>query len=169
MLQMDRILMVCLGNICRSPMAEGILRHKAESKGIPLRVDSAGTGGWHTGAHPDPRAIHTARIHGVDISGIRVRKLEPKDFTRFDLIYVMDRDNYRQALSLNPLRDQRPKVRMLLNELTPGEDREVPDPWFDDQLFEPVFQLLDQACSALLAHLNELTRQMPPRSLTQTP
>src|SRR6478672_6815898 len=108
-----KILMVCLGNICRSPMAEGILRKKAESKGLKVIVDSAGTGAWHAGENPDKRAVLAARRFGVDISKLVARQFHVSDFDDFDRIYVMDGNNYTDVLDLTRHEKDRLKVDYL--------------------------------------------------------
>ncbi|SKA02128.1 protein-tyrosine phosphatase [Chitinophaga eiseniae] len=136
-----KILMVCLGNICRSPLAEGIMRHLAKEKGLDWQIDSAGTGNWHIGHSPDHRAIREARRQGVDISGLAARQFEAADFDRFDRIYVMDHNNHRDVLKKARNEADKAKVRHLL-----ADDQDVPDPWFDDALFTPVYQLIYDAC-----------------------
>lgn len=146
--------MVCLGNICRSPMAEGILRKKIETRGLKITVDSAGTGAWHAGENPDRRAIHTAKKFGVDISRLIARKFSRKDFDEFDVIYVMDLSNFRDVLSLARTDEQASKVRLLLDPENPGSGREVPDPWYGgEEGFVEVFQLLDNACENIIRQL----------------
>lgn len=144
-----RILMVCLGNICRSPLAEGILKHKAAAKGLSWEVDSAGTGGWHRGELPDRRSIGVSRNHGIDITYQRARQLQQADFQIFDLILVMDKANLRDVQRLAPNAAAKGKVHLLL-EYAHGRVEEVPDPYYDDQAFEPVFQLIHQACEAII-------------------
>lgn len=145
-----RILMVCLGNICRSPLAEGILQHKANQLGLPWVVDSAGTGHWHAGERPDPRSIAVARKYGIDISGQRARQFQPHDFERFDRIFVMDTQNQRDVLRLARNDEHRAKVRLILDLTHPGEAQSVPDPYYDDNGFEAVFSMLDAACEMLV-------------------
>lgn len=145
--------MVCLGNICRSPLAEGILQHKIDRHGLPWMVDSAGTGHWHVGDPPDSRSIATARRHGIDISRQRARQFHPADFERFDRIFVMDTQNLRDVSRLAPTDEHRAKVGLILDLLHPGEERPVPDPYYDDDGFEPVFHLLDKACDRLIEHM----------------
>lgn len=148
--------MVCLGNICRSPLAEGILQHKANEAGLKLKVDSAGTIALHEGELPDSRSIATAHEHGIDITNQRSRPLKQQDFDTFDLIYVMDASNYSDVLALAKDEEQRTKVKMILNESYPGENRRVPDPYYGgDEGFENVYQLLDQACSIIIDNLKE--------------
>ncbi|MDQ0107858.1 protein-tyrosine phosphatase [Chitinophaga terrae (ex Kim and Jung 2007)] len=139
-----KILMVCLGNICRSPLAEGIMRHLAEEKGLDWVIDSAGTGNWHIGQAPDHRAIKEARKNGVDISSLRGRQFQPSDFDAFDKILVMDRNNYRDVIRQARNEADKAKVAFLL-----PQDQEVPDPWFDDALFAPVYKLIYNACKEI--------------------
>ncbi|MBK8966355.1 MAG: low molecular weight protein-tyrosine-phosphatase [Saprospiraceae bacterium] len=145
-----RVLMVCLGNICRSPLAEGILKHKVEQHGLDWHVDSAGTGNWHVGELPDHRSIATARQYDIDITYQRARQFRVADFEHFDRIFVMDTQNYRDVLRLAQNDAQREKVKLILDLTHPGENRSVPDPYWDDDGFEHVFQLLDAACGKLI-------------------
>ncbi len=145
-----RILMVCLGNICRSPLAEGIMQQKITQRKLNWNVDSAGTGYWHVGDRPDPRSIATAKKFGIDITNQRARQIQPIDFEHFDLIFVMDTQNQRDVLRLAATDEYREKVRLILNESYPTENRSVPDPYYDDDGFEAVFQMLDDACDAFL-------------------
>lgn len=145
--------MVCLGNICRSPLAEGILHHYITTHQLDWVVDSAGTGGWHAGEPPDPRSIAVARRHGIDLSSQKARKIEATDFANFDLIVAMDTSNYRDLLSLAPQPALRAKVRLLLDFLHPGKNESVPDPYWDDNAFEPVFQLIAAGIKALAENL----------------
>ena len=143
-----QVLMVCLGNICRSPLAEGILRHKSSGN---LVIDSAGTAGYHIGEAPDPRSVDIARKYGIDIRSQRGRQFTIDDFSRFDLIYAMDRSNYEHILAMAPDQSSRDKVQMILNELYPGENMDVPDPYYGgDEGFENVFRMLDLACDRIL-------------------
>ena len=139
-----KILMVCLGNICRSPLAEGIMRHLALEKGLNWEIDSAGTGNWHVGDAPDRRAISEAKRNGVDISSLRGRQFQTADFDQFDKIYVMDRNNYNDVLRKARNESDKAKVAFLL-----AQDKEVPDPWFDDALFTPVYNLIYNACKQI--------------------
>ncbi|MCJ7468368.1 MAG: low molecular weight phosphotyrosine protein phosphatase [Maribacter sp.] len=146
-----KILMVCLGNICRSPLAQGILEKKVDPKKII--VDSAGTGGYHLGKPPDPRSISIALKNGIDISGQRCRKFSPQDFDRFDHIYAMDRSNFRNIIAHATNKTDKAKVRLLLDALG-SKNQEVPDPYYDDNDgFEKVFALINAACDALAAKL----------------
>lgn len=142
-----KILMVCLGNICRSPLAEGILRSKLDSNFI---IDSAGTGGWHAGETPDKRSIQTAKNHGIDISNQKARKFSIADFDLFDYIYVMDQSNYKDVINLAPDEAAKAKVALIL-----GDSKEVPDPYYGGQEgFENVYYLLDQACEEIAKNLS---------------
>ncbi|MCB0525100.1 MAG: low molecular weight protein-tyrosine-phosphatase [Saprospiraceae bacterium] len=145
-----RILMVCLGNICRSPLAEGIMKSKVAQNGLNWTVDSAGTGGWHSGELPDPRSRSTARQHGIDISDQRARQFRPQDFDDFDRIFVMDSQNFRDVIRQARNESDSLKVSLMLEESHPGENRSVPDPYYDDDGFEQVYQMLDDACHAFV-------------------
>lgn len=144
-----KVLMVCLGNICRSPLAEGIMQHLVKQKGLNWSVDSAGTGGYHIGSKPDSRSIKVARDHGIDISNQAARKFSVDDFENFDHIIVMDHQNYEDIIALAKSDTQRQKVSLFL------EDDIVPDPYYDDSLFEPVFQLIERNCAKLLTRLQD--------------
>ncbi|QEC51782.1 protein-tyrosine phosphatase [Anseongella ginsenosidimutans] len=149
-----KILMVCLGNICRSPMAEGVMRHLVEKKELDWEIDSAGTGGWHLGEAPDKRAIRTAANHGIDISGLKARKFSERDFGRFDHIFVMDSTNYSDVISLSENDEERNKVKLFLEAADPNSpEKNVTDPWFEDRLFEPVFLGIREACEKLIEKL----------------
>ena len=146
-----KILMVCLGNICRSPLAEGIMRAKLPENYI---VDSAGTGAWHSGQLPDKRSVTTAKNRGLDITNQRARQFKVSDFDTFDYIYVMDNSNYKDVLSLAPNEKAKSKVKLILNEIFPNENIDVPDPYYGgDDGFENVFDMLDQACEAIARKL----------------
>ncbi len=145
-----RILMVCLGNICRSPLAEGILKRKAAERGLDWFVDSAGTGFWHSGEVPDSRSIDTARQFGIDITDQRARQFKPADLDTFDRIFVMDTQNLRDVLRHAQNDAHRAKIDLILNQLYPGENRSVPDPYYDDDGFGEVFRMLDMACEIFI-------------------
>ncbi len=142
--------MVCLGNICRSPLAEGILRKKIEENNLDWSVDSAGTSSWHLGERPDRRSIATARKYGVDISGQRARQFIPADLDRFDLVLAMDSSNYGDILQHAVSKEQEEKVHLIMNFLNPDQNENVPDPYWDDNGFDLVFQMLDEACGKVL-------------------
>lgn len=149
-----KLLMVCLGNICRSPTAEGIMRHICRERGLDWEIDSAGTGGWHIGEAPDRRAIRTAQAHGIDISGQRARKFNYRDFERFDHIYAMDSTVYSDLLALTESDKEREKVALFLEAANPNApEKNVTDPWFNDELFEPVYLEILQACEKLAGKL----------------
>ncbi len=136
--------MVCLGNICRSPLAEGIMQHLADKEGLNWEIDSAGTGNWHVGDGPDHRSVRTARLHGIDISRQICRLFNPADFDEFDHILVMDKSNLSNVLAMARNDGDRKKVSMLLG------DKIVPDPYHDDSQFEPVFKLIEAGCKAFI-------------------
>ncbi len=146
-----KILMVCLGNICRSPMAEGILRKKIQENNLDIVTDSCGTGDWHVGQKPDDRAIKTMKSKGIDITDLRGRQFSESDFDQFDLIYCMDENNYKNILALAKTEEQKGKVKMILNEINSKSNQSVPDPYFGgDAGFEHVYQLLDAATDSIL-------------------
>lgn len=143
--------MVCLGNICRSPLAEGIMKAKAPNN---FYIDSAGTISLHEGKHPDKRAIQTAARHGIDISQQRSRPITKADFEKFDKIYCMDVDVLADVVSKARNEDQRKKISLFLEILDDHQNAEVPDPyWGDMKEFEEVFQLLDHGCEAILKQI----------------
>lgn len=145
---MARVLMVCLGNICRSPLAEGILKSKVNSSLV--FVDSAGTGNYHIGGLPDKRSIDVAEKYAIDITDQRCRQFSVEDFDNFDVIYVMDNSNRRDVLSLARNQQDKNKVKMILNELFPNENVDVPDPYTGGlNGFEQVYQMLNKACAVV--------------------
>ena len=147
-----KILMVCLGNICRSPLAEGILQSKVDEHKI--KVDSAGTAGYHVGNLPDSRSIDVAKKHGIDISHQRCRKFKVEDFDIYATIYVMDQGNYQEVKSLARDKHDVKKIKMILNEVHPDLNQSVPDPYFGgDAGFENVFEMLDEACEIIASKI----------------
>ena len=145
---MKHILMVCLGNICRSPLAEGILQSKVNSDDI--FVDSAGTAAYHIGKLPDTRSIEVAKNHGINITNQRARKFTSDDFKKFDLIYAMDKSNFSDILSLANNEEEVNKVKMILNEVHLEQNLSVPDPYYGgDNEFENVYQMLNKACEVI--------------------
>lgn len=149
-----KILMVCLGNICRSPLAEGLLRAKLDPS--HFEVDSTGTGSWHVGNPPDPRSIAVARKNGLDISMLRGRQFSHKDFINFDHIYVMDSSNLSDVVELAQNDQEAQKASMILDTLFPGEKVDVPDPYYGgDDGFDRVYDMLDQACDVIASKLGE--------------
>ena len=149
-----KILMVCLGNICRSPLAEGILASKLPKD--KFIVDSAGTGNWHVGKKPDERSIATAKKNGLDISSQRGKHFTSKHFEEFDYIYVMDGSNYDDVLFLAKTDEHKKKVSLILDELFPGDNVDVPDPYYGLQNgFDMVYEMLDEATDLLAKKLIE--------------
>lgn len=148
-----KILMVCLGNICRSPLAEGILASKLPKNFI---VDSAGTGSWHVGHSPDKRSIAVAKKNGLCIDGQKGRQFKTADFDEFDYIYVMDSSNYRDVIHLAKTPEHKNKVHLILNELFPDENVDVPDPYYGTANgFDSVYQMLDEAAEIIATKLIE--------------
>lgn len=146
-----KILIVCLGNICRSPLAEGILRSKLPES---FFVDSVGTISMHEGETPDKRAVQTAANHGVDISKQRSRPITKEDLEIFDKIFCMDLKNLKDVISMTKDEEQRQKIHLFLEEAGNHQNLEVPDPyWGDMSDFENVFQLLDSACNKIARQL----------------
>lgn len=144
--------MVCLGNICRSPLAEGILRKKCEDAGLQWMLDSAGTGAtYHLGEQPHRHSQHVAKANGIDISSHNARQFIKEDITAFDMLYVMDKDNYKDVKRICGALWDESKVKMLMNELYPGEDMEVPDPWYGelDGYFD-VYKMMNAACDMII-------------------
>jgi len=141
--------MVCLGNICRSPLAEGILKSKATT--YQIFVDSAGTSAYHVDNQPDERSIIVAEKHGINISNQRARKFIAADFDNFDIIYAMDESNFYDIVKLSRNNSDKQKVRMILNEIHPNKNNSVPDPYYGgNEGFENVFQMLDEACEIII-------------------
>lgn len=147
-----KILMVCLGNICRSPLAEGILASKLPKN--KFTVDSAGTGSWHIGHSPDKRSIATAKKYSIDISNQKGRQFNATDFDNYNYIYVMDQSNYNDVISLCKTPEHKDKVQIILNELYPNENVDVPDPYFGmPNGFEMVYKMLDEVCNIIAEKL----------------
>jgi protein-tyrosine phosphatase len=147
-----KIVMVCLGNICRSPLAEGILQSKLPTSNFI--VDSAGTGNWHIGKKPDDRSVAVAKKNGLDISHQRGQQFTAAFFDQVDYIFVMDQTNYENVIALAQSTEHKDKVKLILNELFPGENVDVPDPYYGlANGFEQVYQMLDQACEVLAKRL----------------
>ena len=145
---MQKVMMVCLGNICRSPLAEGILQSKVNSDEV--FVDSAGTAAYHIGKHPDVRSIDVAAKYGLNIKNQRARKFTVKDFDQFDRIYAMDDSNYNYILSLARDDKDAHKVQLILNERDSYQNQSVPDPYYGGSLgFEKVYKMLDEVCTLI--------------------
>lgn len=147
-----RVLFVCLGNICRSPLAEGIFRHHVEQAGLAdqIEVDSAGTGGWHVGELPDPRSIEVAARHGIDLTVQRARQFTPEDLRRFDHVMVMDRSNLNTVRRHTRSGDTA-RVALMMEEAPERPEIEVPDPYYGaGDGFQRVYEMIDAASAALL-------------------
>ena len=142
--------MVCLGNICRSPLAEGILQSKIREKGLDWEVDSAGTGAWHVGDQPDRRSIKVAQHNGIDITYQRARQFRAKDLAEYDLVFAMDQSNRSNILRLAQSPAEEAKVHLIMNLVEPQADINVPDPYYDDNGFNQVFEMLDEACERII-------------------
>jgi len=151
-----KILTVCLGNICRSPMAEGILRHLAQERGIDIRTDSAGTGDYHVGEEPDHRAIAAMERYGINIRDLRARQFKELDFEDFDIILAMDASNLANMLKLAPNAELAKKAHLMMDHAPEHPEREVPDPYFGgDEGFDHVYRMLVEACNAVLDGVEE--------------
>jgi len=139
--------MVCLGNICRSPLAHGIMEQMAKERGLNWEIESAGTGNWHVGEAPDRRSIRTAKNHGIDISQQVCRLFRISDFDEYDHIFVMDKSNLSDILAKARNKEDEKKVKLLLG------DKIVPDPYYDDTQFEPVFKMVEAGCREIIQQL----------------
>ena len=149
-----KILMVCLGNICRSPLAEGILASKLPAE--HFTIDSAGTGNYHIGKKPDHRSIAIAKEKGLDISKQKARQFTSRDFSDYDYIYAMDGSNFQNILAVAPDAASKSKVKIILNELFPNENVDVPDPYFGlENGFEIVYKMLDEVCEIISENLKK--------------
>ena len=147
-----KILMVCLGNICRSPIAEGILQHKLSKAGLDWVVDSAGTEDYHIGSPPHPLSQKVAQLNGIDICNQRARLFVPEDFDRYDRIYALAGDVIRDMKHIANRRYDPSKVDLLMNELYPAENRDVPDPWYGtEEGYHHAYKLIDAACERIAA------------------
>ncbi len=143
--------MVCLGNICRSPLAEGILQAKADAAKLSWIVDSAGTGNYHIGEKPHQLSQKVALMNGIDISTQRCRQFVKEDMGRFDIIYVMDKENYAEVKRISGLDWDSSKVRLILSEVYPDTEKEVPDPWYGTEKdFHLVFDMLDKTADIII-------------------
>jgi protein-tyrosine phosphatase len=146
-----KILMVCLGNICRSPLAEGILQNLAGKANLEWTVDSAGTNGFHIGEAPHPLSIKVGKQNGIDISGQRARQFIKDDMDRYDRIYAMDNDVYDDMVRISKEKFNEQKTDLFLNELYPGSNRDVPDPWYGPEAgYHQVYELIDKTCTVIL-------------------
>ena len=153
-----KILMVCLGNICRSPIADGLLRQKVNEEHLDVEVDSAGTIGLHAGSAPDPRMIATAKNRGTDISFLKARQFTVADFEKFDVIFAMDKNNKRDILSLGKTTEDKQKVHLLLSGISDQEEANVPDPYYGTSKdFEHVYDLVDKATNTIIQKIKNNT------------
>ncbi len=149
--------MVCLGNICRSPLAHGILEHKIKLNKLDnIEVDSAGTGSWHIGNKPDQRSIEIANKNGISIENQRARQITAVDLIEFDVIYAMDSSNYKDIKKLDSSEKNQHKIKLILDEVNSVDNKNVPDPYYGrDNGFEHVFELLDKACNSIIKNLKD--------------
>lgn len=153
-----KILMVCLGNICRSPIADGLLRQKVNEQNLAVEVDSAGTIGLHAGSAPDSRMITTAKNRGTDISFLKARQFTAADFEQFDVIFAMDKNNKRDILSLAKTAKDKQKVHLLLSEISNQEEANVPDPYYGTSKdFEHLYDLVDKATNTIIQKIKNNT------------
>jgi protein-tyrosine phosphatase len=149
-----RVLMVCLGNICRSPMAQGVLEARAAAAGLDVTVDSAGTGGWHVGDAPDHRAVEAAARRGIDITGQRARQVRVADFADFDLICAMDDANLEHLRAMAPP-DATARVTRLMDHAAEGAPRVVPDPYYGGRReYEQALDLIEEGVEGLVAAMS---------------
>lgn len=155
-----RILMVCLGNICRSPLAEGILKHHAEKAGLNWTVESAGTSDFHIGEPPHVLSQKIAKLNGIDISAQQCKQFDKDDMDRYDKIFVMDKMNYEDVMRIAGSEFNPFKVDLILNELYPDEDRSVPDPWYGtEEDYHAVYTMLNDACKKIVLRYSMLQVQ----------
>jgi protein-tyrosine phosphatase len=146
-----KILMVCLGNICRSPLAEGILQHKAFKAGLTWSIESAGTNSYHTGDPPHPLSQKVARLNGIDISKQRARRFTGEDFAVYDKIYALAEDVLEEMKKIAGKKFEFSKVDLLMNELFPGKNMNVPDPWYGPEPgYHEAFGMIDEACNKII-------------------
>ena len=153
-----KILMVCLGNICRSPLAEGILQHKAKEAGLNWTVDSAGTNGYHIGEEPHKLSQKVARLNGIDICEQRARQFVKEDFDRFDKIYALADDVLDDMKTIAGRKFNEAKAELLMNELHPGKNLSVPDPWYGTEPgYHDVYKTISEVCDAIIKKYSAIT------------
>jgi len=149
-----KILLVCLGNICRSPLAEGILKDKLQKKGLSFTIDSAGTNGYHTGEPPHHLSQKVAKKNGIDIGKQISRRFTKNDIDNYDIIYAMAADVMQDIKKIAGDKFDNKKIMLFLNELHPGQNKDVPDPWYgDEDGYDEVYALLNEACEAIAEKL----------------
>jgi protein-tyrosine phosphatase len=155
-----KFLMICLGNICRSPLAQGILQHKAKQAGLNWTIDSAGTGDWHVGEPPHRLSQKVAKLNGIDICKQCARQFSKQDMLEFDKIYVMDKSNYKDVKQMAGNLWDESKVDLFLNELYPGKNMDVPDPWYgEEDGYHKVYKLIEQACDNIIEKYSKVNSQ----------
>lgn len=154
-----KILMVCLGNICRSPLAEGVLKHKAKQAGLDWTIESAGTNGYHIGEAPHRLSQKVAKLNGIDICEQKARRFVKEDFDRYDKIYAMADDVIDEMKRIAKEKYDPAKVDLFLNELYPGEHRSVPDPWYGTEPgYHDVYKLIDQTADRIIERAIGITK-----------
>ena len=153
-----KILMVCLGNICRSPLAEGILQHKVNEAGLSWKVESAGTNSYHIGEPPHHLSQKVAQLNGLNICDQRARRFKPSDLEEYDLLYAMSKDVIDDMKTMAGNNWQQEKVKLLMDELHPGQQKDVPDPWYGPEPgYHEVYKMIEAACEKILkkAQINQ--------------
>ena len=153
-----KILMVCLGNICRSPLAEGILQHKVNEAGLSWKVESAGTNSYHIGEPPHHLSQKVAQLNGINICDQRARRFKPSDLEEYDLLYAMSKDVIDDMKTMAGNNWQQEKVKLLMDELHPGQQKDVPDPWYGPEPGDhEVYKMIEAACEKILkkAQINQ--------------
>ena len=153
-----KILMVCLGNICRSPLAEGILQHKVNEAGLSWKVESAGTNSYHIGEPPHHLSQKVAQLNGINICDQRARRFKPSDLEEYDLLYAMSKDVIADMKTMAGNNWQQEKVKLLMDELHPGQQKDVPDPWYGPEPgYHEVYKMIEAACDKILkkAQINQ--------------
>lgn len=163
-----KILMVCLGNICRSPLAEGILQHKAFEAGLNWSVESAGTNSYHTGEAPHPLSQKVARLNGIDICNQRARRFVAEDFEIYDRIYALAGDVLDDIRRIARKKFDPAKVDLLMNELYPGKDLDVPDPWYGTEPgYHDVYKMISEVCDAIIENYSSASANRPHKRVDQ--
>ena len=153
-----KILMVCLGNICRSPLAEGILQHKVNEAGLSWKVESAGTNSYHIGEPPHHLSQKVAQLNGINICDQRARRFKPSDLEEYDLLYAMSKDVIDDMKTMAGNNWQQEKVKLLMDELHPGQQKDVPDPWYGpEQGYHEVYNMIEASCDKIFkkAQINQ--------------